>query len=1112
MLRSERHFPQLEATLAKVDGILLKGQILPEHAVPTPPRFTDAHRSSLNRDHDLADFGRQGGLDCHLLFPKTDGHAMRKDVKRSLFVWPLTAATLVILLGGVALQRNAFTRALAGRTAGLWFSIVHPDGEISLPDVDQKTVAVQKETPGIAELASRDSAKTESPLASESSEHRSPAQLSTVPTATSAPELPTRSNAFEIAIANPSVTPEVTSDREESESTSDLSAIESWLDAPINVKQPVVAGIPAPTLNSQSDLFGFDVVAEPASSRQRQPQRQATEIAESTPESPVIDLSPELLDLTVGASVLTHDESLDLPLVDHDASQSVELIPPRLAERPTTDDFQVERIAKESRPPSRLSPELESDLSAKAIPALGEHETPQRTELQQASPAIVDLADEASEESNAEPSRPLAKARSKTWPVAAKLLEQLDQLDRVAATQPRENLIRTVNVPVGPQMVVSSSDLLDWSSTVRGILEQLPQTKRLGDDQVPAMLDQLQQACHFAFSHAEAIAYRSEQVAWLQAAYSVQRRLLVWYPIYQINSGDYPQTQYVGDDLVGAIEAINTLKSALPETGDADGWDQFLLLSDLGLAFTSGTDGDRQELSQKFLSRIQWPNLEASHRNWLDSEAVEAVAVAVRPWATGPIDYSAFLHQIEKAESNAIDLVTAEVAQSMQALRYARHQSVKQLADNIDLYYRNANVRFSITDEMLNQLLPEIPSRHVPVRTTMLGSRVTGVSTIESQLGLALRPAYGAWEIDLRTNGSVSTRSIGRRGPAAVRTSSNNPFSASTPISIKPSNVELGAVDVSVGGASRLRGINTHYDDWPLVGSLVRAFAEMEYLEKASLSNRMARERIQTEVGEEITATVREKVDQSSERFAQSIFGPLTRLQLKPQVVDMQSTNNRLIARYRMAGDWQLAAMTPRPRALTGSLMSLQIHQSALNNTLEQLVPQDEVMPIRDVLSQCFDLLGMQDKTVPEDIPEDIQIQFAKHRPITVEIEDGKVWVTMRIIRLQDNDHLKLRNFIVRATYVPQIDGLGASLVRDGHLSISGPGMSMRTRLPVRAVFNKVLAHSRPLQLTSDELLQERVSEDTKITQFELRDGWIGMSIGHMQEQQTVAGRPRGIR
>ena len=41
--------------------------------------------------------------------------------------------------------------------------------------------------------------------------------------------------------------------------------------------------------------------------------------------------------------------------------------------------------------------------------------------------------------------------------------------------------------------------------------------------------------------------------------------------------------------------------------------------------------------------------------------------------------------------------------------------------------------------------------------------------------------------------------------------------------------------------------------------------------------------------------------------------------------------------RLRLASDHQLSGHTPRPRAMAGSLASLQVHESLLNNVLEQL-------------------------------------------------------------------------------------------------------------------------------------------------------------------------------
>lgn len=721
--------------------------------------------------------------------------------------------------------------------------------------------------------------------------------------------------------------------------------------------------------------------------------------------------------------------------------------------------------------------------------------------------SVADLSPEIEQSANRPKStatRNLASARTATWPIAKRLIEQLDALETIVGEPGMYNFQR--------EQPISTDQLRDWSSNVRDILGQLNQSNRLGDPQVGRLLTDLRQAGEFASENAESLDSRSQRVAWLMAAYSIERRLAVWQPIYNVNSGEFPKSLHDDGHAAKVSASISQLQHRLRETGDENGWSSFLILGQLRDAFESGDDLDRREVAQTFLSRIHWPNLAPIHREWIASDSVQELAMAIRPWATGAVDYSALMHQIERAESNSIDLVTAEIAQSMQALRFANHPRAVGLAQNLDTHYRNANLRFSISDQLLQHLMPKLPSQDVPLRTTLLGSRVTGISHVESNLQIKLIPSPSTWELSLEAIGNVSTRSVGRRGPAAVSTSSVNPFSASTPITIHPTDIQLGTASVDVGGQARLRGIKTTYDSWPLIGSLVQNIAQNEYFKKASLANRIGRSRIRTQVGEEIGRTIGEKVATASSQFSTTVLGPLNNLKLDPQVIDMESTSSRLIARYRMAGDLQLAAMTPRPRALSDNLFSVQMHQSAINNTLEKLVPQDGVQPIGQVLQQCFDLLGASSLELPEDLPDDTSIQFAKHRPITIEIEDGTVWITMRIIRLERGKRMRLRNFIVRAAYKPQIDGLNASLVRDKYLSISGPRMSMGQRISVRTVFNKVLSPNRPLPLLSAELLQQRLPTGSQITQLELRDGWIGISIGALAEHQTVASRPRGIR
>lgn len=1012
----------------------------------------------------------------------TDGLSMRKDVKRSLMVWPLSSSILVIAVCWLAAQEEPASKRLVANSIN-W---LRSSGYLAIPASDQ---VAQRQSP-VAVLASATVARSATPAN----------------TAGRGPNVAGRGPWF------------------------DLPEMQSWDDASFELKNPTVVGIPAPSLDSHSDLFGFGPQFDEPSgnvSKQDQDEIPVLELASPQEQAVVVSLdgpqwsgNNEMV-IKIDPEVFFAD---DRPLTQETGSDYLDTGSPRMAERPTADIALPAVYQAPEASVADLSPTLESVESISSgnkseliepsqdlknrLPASIQYDEEPNPDEQPEVPSATRSELIIDEQSGSE-SRHLAQARSATWPVANRLIEQLDILDAIAgrAVQAENNSVR-----VSDSDPISAEAILDWSNAVRKTLGELPQSNRLGDAKVGELLGQLHQTQQFAMVHAEAIPSRSLRVAWLQSAYSIERRLSVWEPVFRINSGNFPAPQHVGDDGLSVAALIDQLQQRVGETGDADGWNKFLLLDALREAFESGDDQGRREIAQKFLSRLHWPNLEPSHQAFLAEDMMQDVAAAIRPWASGAIDYSALLHQIEKAESNAIDLVTAEIAQSMQALGHASHPQANQLATNLNTHFRNANVRFSVSDQLLSNLLPEIPTRDVPLRTTMLGSRVTGVSRVSSDLQIRLRPSPATWELSLETIGNVSTRSVGRRGPAAVSTSSVNPFSAATAISIKPTDIQLGNAAVSVGGRSRLRGVNTTYDSWPLVGTLVQNIAESEYFEKASLANRIGRNRIRHQIGDEIDRTVNQKVDVASDKFSKTILGPLTDLSLDPQVIDMSSTSSRLIARYRMAGDWQLAAMTPRPRALADNLFSVQIHQSAINNALEQLVPQDDAMPIEQVLRQCFDVLGAADTPLPEDLPEDTLIQFAKHRPITVEIEEGKVWITMRIIRLQREKGLFLRNFIVRAAYTPQITGLSAALVRDGHLSISGPGMSMRQRFPVRAIFNKVLSPTRPIALTSPELLAERMPEQTGITQFELRDGWIGVSLGKMVANQRIASRPDGIR
>lgn len=677
------------------------------------------------------------------------------------------------------------------------------------------------------------------------------------------------------------------------------------------------------------------------------------------------------------------------------------------------------------------------------------------------------------------------------WPATPKLEQQL----AVLATLGQENADAEW-----------SSRVVDWISQVDEQQSLLRSLNRIGADESGTAIDALAKLADDGIEFGESIDDRDLQVAMLQAAHAINRRVAVWKPVWQNTRGDH-STWMVGDlgsdhsvNIDRVQDAVDAVVQELRNTGDLQGWSEFLLIDELTDAMSDarGSVESRSIIAQRLLSRLDWHALDGEHTRWLRRDSVMNLAAAIRPWTHAAVDYSELLRQIERQESDAIDLASIDIASAVQALRYSENGNASDVAQSLNVHYRNANVRFAITSSMLNRMLPAVAPRTVPVNTTVLGAKVRGTSRIESDLNVDLQPAADRWSLKFQTLGDVTTETTGRSGPVSMLTSGMNQFVAAAPIEVTQNGVDLGDVQVDVRGRTKLRGVRSEYDGWPLVGALVRSFASSKYDSMKPQSVRIASSKLRQQVAKEMDQQLDEKVDAATDQLSKMVLGPLGKMKLDPQVIDMQTTSSRLLARYRLAGDWQLAAFTPRPRAPRTSLMSVQAHQSAINNTLEQLVPRDEPMPIDDVIVQAANMFG-QTVEVPEEVPGDVTIQFARTRPITIEIEENRLWVTLRIVKLRRGDSVPLTNFIVRAAYRPEASGLQAHLVREGHLRISGPGMSMRERLPARAVFNKVLSPSRTLPMTMPSLVQHPSMQGLVISQFELRDGWIGIAVSEEQ-------------
>src|SRR4029077_12281342 len=132
--------------------------------------------------------------------------------------------------------------------------------------------------------------------------------------------------------------------------------------------------------------------------------------------------------------------------------------------------------------------------------------------------------------------------------------------------------------------------------------------------------------------------------------------------------------------------------------------------------------------------------------------------------------------------------------------------------------------------------------------------------------------------------------------------------------------------------SNHLVGVTTDYDWVPLFGSYARDRAIGEYHVRQGRAKSQIESRVSTEAGESLDQQTQEAVDQIRKQTYDRFASQFDKFGIKMTPVEMKTTTDRLGARARAAGDKQLGSHTPRPRALSDSLASAQIHETALTN------------------------------------------------------------------------------------------------------------------------------------------------------------------------------------
>ncbi|MEI8227603.1 MAG: hypothetical protein WCH77_05005 [Planctomycetota bacterium] len=464
------------------------------------------------------------------------------------------------------------------------------------------------------------------------------------------------------------------------------------------------------------------------------------------------------------------------------------------------------------------------------------------------------------------------------------------------------------------------------------------------------------------------------------------------------------------------------------------------------------------------------------------------------------------LDALERFESSLAPADAATAAAALAVIESSAHTGAQGVVKSVRDHYLSANVRIAMHQQFLEKMLPETTVNTGPVDEFVMGRKVRGTRTVERSTTLRFTPDSDEICFDLEIHGDVASRTVTDAAGVSLTSHGDSSFTVHKPIKICLEGLLFGAAAGVASNRTQLANVQTSFDSVPIMRSLVRNIVRNQHDESLPQANREVIDRIITTACREVDAQSEPQFAELAERIRERVWSPMVRLGLEPTPVAMETTPTVATLRLRLAGDGQLAAHTPRPRAPTDTMLSLQVHDSTINNALERLEIGGRRLSLEELICLMSERMGVESR-VPDDLPEGVKVTFAKVQPLRVECRDGLVHVRVALDAIESGRR-NWYDIVAHVAYKPTAVAPQVFLDREGPVQLSGPGHQGRVEFALRTIFSKTFPKERPIPLLPEKMTANPRLAGMHVLQAVSTDGWFSLAMGLREPALTATAQP----
>lgn len=634
-----------------------------------------------------------------------------------------------------------------------------------------------------------------------------------------------------------------------------------------------------------------------------------------------------------------------------------------------------------------------------------------------------------------------------------------------------------------------------WGAAVVTLLGQLRENSTIGTNEATAYLQQLEEVTAEAVPMVEHLGLGWERTDLTQTYYALVRRLDLWqqaHAIIQSGAPRYASPTTLGD-LRQRLEAAETI---LRDGGQLLSWSDYLRFKQLHQAMDSNASAqEMQEVASQVLARLEGSDFDEAQKELLSQPAFLNLAESLRPWLGIEFNPEKTLAAVERYEHEQSAEDARQIAQEANLLQHHAQPEIVAYGQLIDHTYRNANARFEVSQNFMQAFMPELSPADEPVDDFILGARVRGRSHSVTRLHVRPVPDSQQWRVQLEVLGAVDSRTSSHSGPVTIFNRGRSRYHAAKQVVVNAKGFWVSPAVAKAETTTSVDNLQSDFDGIPLIGSLVRNVARGQTEEKKYAAEAEVESRVRRRAENELNDQLNVKVQQWQDKLYVSVIEPLVRVGLEPSIVDLNTGSRSIAGRFRGAGTKQLAAHTPRPSSPIDSVLSVQLHQSGINNMVRQLRLGGRELTPHEFLREISTRFPAIHQQADDELPTEVKFTFDKYDPIRVEFHDGQAQLTLRLDSLQVGDNT-WEDLEVSALYSPTSMDWDAKIVRESTVFLKGKRLGFRDQIALRAVFLKVLSKKHEIPLFPEGAGNDERLASFGINQLALHEGWLAVSLG----------------